>query len=93
MPTITTEPATIRRWDDVQHALTGGGDGASCQCIWPVLRNKDWNATTREQRMEMLRAELDAGPPPGLIAYVDGAPAGWIRIGPAPRRSAFRTPG
>lgn len=82
MPAITTEPATIRRWDDVQHALTGGGDGASCQCIWPMLSNKDWSATTRAQRTEMLRAELDAGPPPGLIAYVDGAAAGWIRIGP-----------
>lgn len=87
MPTITTEPATIRRWDDVQHALTGGGDGASCQCIWPMLSNTDWNATTRDQRTEMLRAELDAGPPPGLIAYVDGAPVGWIRIGPRPAQA------
>ncbi|WP_217184375.1 GNAT family N-acetyltransferase [Streptomyces sp. AC495_CC817] len=82
MATITTEVATTARWDDVQRALTGGGDGASCQCIWPVLSNKDWNATTKEQRTEMLRSEIDAGPPPGIIAYVDGEAAGWIRIGP-----------
>ena len=82
MVTITTEVATTPRWDDVQHALTGGGDGASCQCIWPVLSNKEWDATTKEQRTEMLRDEIDAGPPPGLIAYVDGEAAGWIRIGP-----------
>jgi len=82
MSTITTEVATASRWDDVQHALTGGGDGASCQCIWPVLSNKDWGATTKEQRTEMLRTEIDSGPPPGIIAYVDGTPAGWIRIGP-----------
>ncbi|MFK0400717.1 GNAT family N-acetyltransferase [Microbacterium sp. NPDC090225] len=82
MTTITTEPATITRWDDVQHALTGGGDGASCQCIWPMLRNKDWNATTTPERTTMLHDEIDAGPPPGLIAYVDGEAAGWIRIGP-----------
>lgn len=82
MPTITTEVATAARWDDVQHALTGGGDGASCQCIWPVLSNKDWNETTTPQRTEMLRAEIDEGPPPGIIAYVDGEAAGWIRIGP-----------
>ncbi|MFJ2534177.1 hypothetical protein [Microbacterium maritypicum] len=37
MATITTAVATTARWDDVQHALTGGGDGASCQCLWPVL--------------------------------------------------------
>ncbi|KQR43188.1 acetyltransferase [Microbacterium sp. Leaf161] len=82
MATITTEVATTARWDDVQHALTGGGDGASCQCIWPMLSNKEWNETTTPQRTEMLRDEIDAGPPPGLIAYVDGDAAGWIRIGP-----------
>ncbi|GAT73602.1 GCN5-related N-acetyltransferase [Microbacterium sp. HM58-2] len=87
MVTITTEVATIARWDDVQHALTGGGDGASCQCIWPVLSNKDWNATTTPQRKEMLREEIQAGPPPGIIAYVDGEAAGWIRIGPRTRQA------
>ncbi len=90
MATITTEVATTARWDDVQHALTGGGDGASCQCIWPVLSNKDWNATTKEQRTEMLRSEIDSGPPPGIIAYVDGEAAGWIRIGP--RTAQARVP-
>ncbi|MEA1261421.1 GNAT family N-acetyltransferase [Microbacterium sp. STF-2] len=87
MVTITTEVATTARWDDVQHALTGGGDGASCQCIWPVLSNKDWNATTTPQRIEMFRAEIDDGPPPGIIAYVDGEGAGWIRIGPRTRQA------
>lgn len=82
MVTITTAMATTDRWSDVQHALTGGGDGASCQCIWPMLSNKEWNATTTPERVEMLRAEIDAGPPPGIVAYVDGDAAGWIRIGP-----------
>jgi len=87
MVTITTAPATSSRWNDVQHALTGGGDGASCQCIWPVLSNKDWNATTTPQRTEMLRTEIAEGPPPGIIAYVDGEAAGWIRIGPRTRQA------
>ena len=82
MATITTERATISRWGDVQHSLTGGGDGRSCQCIWPVVSNKEWEATNVEQRRDMLRDEIAAGPPPGLIAYVDGEAAGWIRIGP-----------
>lgn len=87
MVTITTEPATPARWDDVQRALTGGGDGASCQCIWPMLSNKDWNETTTPQRTEMFRDEIEQGPPPGLIAYVDGEAAGWIRIGPRTRQT------
>ncbi|MDQ4212892.1 GNAT family N-acetyltransferase [Microbacterium capsulatum] len=87
MTTITTRAATPAEWDDVQRALTGGGDGASCQCVWPMLRSKDWNATTKDQRVEMLRDEITAGPPPGIVAYVDGDPAGWIRIGPRPAQA------
>lgn len=87
MATITIERATPTRWDDVQHALSGGGDGRSCQCMWPVLSNKDWEQTNVEQRREMLQGEIDAGPPPGLVAYVDGEAAGWIRIGPRTRQA------
>lgn len=82
MVTITTQRATTERWDDVQRALTGGGDGASCQCAWLTLRAKDWNNTTREERTALLHDEITAGPPPGLIAYVDGEAAGWVRVGP-----------
>lgn len=87
MVMITTEVATAARWDDVQHALTGGGDGASCQCIWPMLSNKDWSQTSAPQRTQMFRNEIDEGPPPGIIAYVDGEAAGWIRIGPRARQA------
>lgn len=82
MVTIRTKPATLEEWDDVQRALTGGGDGGSCQCIWPMLANKDWNGTTRDDRERMLRTEIADGPPPGIVAYVDGEAAGWVRIGP-----------
>ena len=82
MATITTEKATITRWDDVQHSLTGGGDGRSCQCIWPVVRRKVWDSTTVDERRDMLHDEIAAGPAPGLVAYVDGEAAGWIRVGP-----------
>jgi GNAT superfamily N-acetyltransferase len=87
MATIATELVTPSRWADVQHALTGGGDGASCQCMWPVLSNKDWDATTTGERTEMFQAEISAGPPPGLVAYIDGEAAGWIRIGPRTRQA------
>jgi len=84
MVDITTRPATMREWDDVQAALTGGGDGRSCQCAWPMLPNAEWRTTTVDDRAELLRRELNDGPPPGLVAYVDGAPAGWVRVGPFP---------
>ncbi|WP_456287093.1 GNAT family N-acetyltransferase [Microbacterium sp. JZ70] len=84
MAEITTAPATTAQWHDVQSALTGGGDGRSCQCMWPVLPNKEWQTTSVDERERMLRDEIDAGQPPGLVAYADGRAAGWVRVGPRP---------
>ncbi len=86
MATITIEPATTDRFDDAQHALTGGGDGASCQCQWWTITNAEWQQTSTDERRELLRDEIAAGPPPALIAYVDGEAAGWIRVGPRTRQ-------
>lgn len=82
MPTVTIEPATSDRFDDAQHALTGGGDGRSCQCQWWTLTNAEFDKTSQDERRELLRHEMVAGPPPALIAYVDGEAAGWVRVGP-----------
>lgn len=82
MPDVTTELATPDRWVDAQHALTGGGDGKTCQCGWWTLTNAEWSATTVDDRRDRLRDEVDTGPPPGIIAYVDGEAAGWVRVGP-----------
>lgn len=86
MPNITIEPVSADRFDDAQHALTGGGDGRSCQCQWWMMPNKEFNATTTDDRRRMLHDEVAAGPPPALIAYVDGEAAGWVRVGPRTRQ-------
>ncbi|MCC2031795.1 GNAT family N-acetyltransferase [Microbacterium allomyrinae] len=86
MAHITIEPVTADRFDDAEHALSGGGDGRSCQCQWWTLTNAEWQKTSREERRTMLHDEVDAGPPPALIAYVDGEPAGWVRVGPRTRQ-------
>lgn len=92
MPTITTALASSETWEDVQHALSGGGDGRSCQCVWPLISNKEWSATSLDDRIAMFQQEIASGPPPGLVAYVDNEAAGWIRIGPRPaQRRIART--
>jgi len=86
MARITIEPATPDRFDDAQHALSGGGDGHGCQCQWWTITNSEFNNTTLDERRELLRDEVTAGPPPALIAYVDGEAAGWVRVGPRTRQ-------
>ncbi|HWL01623.1 MAG TPA: GNAT family N-acetyltransferase [Microbacteriaceae bacterium] len=82
MPTITTAAATAERWDDVVAAMTGGGDGGSCWCRWFHMTSAQWNATRGPERRAALEHEIAAGPPRGLLAYVDGVAAGWIRVAP-----------
>ncbi|WP_447942766.1 hypothetical protein [Microbacterium aurum] len=80
MTEIVIAPASADRFADAEHALTGGGDGASCWCQWWMLRNKDFNATTHDERRELLRTDLAQTPASALIAYVDGEPAGWVKV-------------
>ncbi len=82
MAQITIEPVTADRFQDAEHALSGGGDGLSCQCQWWILSSTQWEKTTRDDREQMLHDEVKAGLPPALVAYVDGEPAGWVRVGP-----------
>lgn len=86
MPEIVIEPATSDRFADAEHALTGGGDGRSCQCQWWTLTNAQWQSGSTAEREQLLRGELAEAPPPALIAYVDGDAAGWVRVGPRERQ-------
>lgn len=82
MADIVIAPATADRFDDAQHALTGGGDGSSCQCQWWMLTNAEFQTLSRDERRQRLRDETQQATAPALIAYIDGEAAGWVRVGP-----------
>ena len=76
MTEIVIAPASADRFADAEHALTGGGDGASCWCQWWMLAPKDFDTTSQAERRERLRMDLTAAVPSAIIAYVDGEAAG-----------------
>lgn len=82
MTEIVIAPAGPDRIADAEHALSGGGDGRSCQCQWWMLPNAQFQAASTDDRAALLHAEMRSDRPPALIAYVDGEPAGWVRVGP-----------
>lgn len=90
MPTIRIEPATTAPWADVEHSMTGGGDGASCWCQWFMITRKEFDACSHDDKVALLRRELKgAETSPALIAYVDDAAAAWVRVGPRPSQPAL----
>lgn len=87
MSEIVIEPVTSTRFDDVEDALSGGGDGRGCQCQWWTMTNVDFQRASTDERRELLRSAVDTNPPaPGLLAYVDGDVAGCMRVGPRTRQ-------
>lgn len=70
---ITVGSATARRWEDVVRVFAGRG-GSTCWC-------QRFRRTDGKQKPTALHDEIEqADVPVGLIAYVDGEPAGWSRV-------------
>ena len=76
---------TPETWADLEavFALPGGSMVRGCWCMYyrksgtvPV------NAVAGVDNKRQLCELVDAGVVPGLTGYVDGAPAGWISLGP-----------
>jgi GNAT superfamily N-acetyltransferase len=55
--------------------------------MWPRLRAAEWKRGLGEPNRRAFRRRAAASPPPGVLAYVNGVPAGWCAIGP---RDEFR---
>lgn len=78
---IEVSPLTPERWDDFETLMgpRGGADGCWCM-LWrnPARVYREMRGEENRDAMKSLVADR----PTGLIAYLDGAPSGWISIGP-----------
>jgi GNAT superfamily N-acetyltransferase len=76
-------PVTPERWDDLVDLFTrkgprgGGGVGQWCWCMWWRQRGR-----SREQNRRGMRTLVKEGREPGLLAYEDGVPVGWVSVSP-----------
>lgn len=75
-------PLTSERWADLETLFGKHGAYGGCWCMYFRLPQSQFVAQSGEGNRQALKALVDAGTVPGLIAYVDGNPAGWVSIGP-----------
>ncbi|MBP6215870.1 MAG: GNAT family N-acetyltransferase [Luteimonas sp.] len=90
---ITVEPASAARWDDLQLVFGQRGQAAKCQCQRAILPLREYWHMPREMREAFLHKEVRGArgaAAPGLVAYLDGEPAGWCRLGPRSRFAPLR---
>ena len=82
-PRVVVEPATPPRWPDVETVFGTRGDPARCWCQW-FFAGADVSTAAAAANRIALRAQVENGPPPGVLAYADGEPAGWTAVAPRP---------
>lgn len=94
--TVETAPLTPARWEDLVTVFGGGagkGDCGRCWCMWWRLPRAGIDPFAGVDVKALFRARVDAGPPPGILAYENGAPVGWVQVGPRVDVPEWNKPG
>lgn len=94
-PVVEVVPANRATWEDLI-AVFDGYDCRNCFCSRYKMPGRErWN-TGPEPKRALLREETACDDPDsprtsGLVAYVDGEPAGWVAVEPRTAYPAMRT--
>ena len=80
-------PANEASWEDLQAVFGTRGYAFRCQCQRYKIGHAGWTPVPLEERAFHLRRETNCGNPrakttSGLVAYLDGEPAGWCAVEP-----------
>jgi GNAT superfamily N-acetyltransferase len=77
-------PATPERWADLVDLFGERGAYDGCWCMFWRLSAKEYSNGRYAGNRALFRERVCAGgcAPPGVLAYIDGSPAGWCSLGP-----------
>lgn len=75
-------PVTPDLWPQFEELFGKQGACYGCWCTYFRLPPAARRASSSERNKDHIRARIEAGPPPGLLAFQDGQPVGWMQIGP-----------
>ena len=64
-------PLTSRRWPDFENLFGPNGACGGCWCMWWRIKRSQYDQQKGEGNRLAMRAIVDAGQVPGLLAYQD----------------------
>jgi len=93
---ITVVPANEVSWDDLQTVLGARGAPEWCQCQWFKAPSAEFDALDGAERRRRFGEQTACGTPgapstSGLVAFLDGEPAGWCAVEPRTAYPRLRT--
>jgi GNAT superfamily N-acetyltransferase len=79
---VEVRPLTRERWGDLVELFgrRGAGIPRSCWCMY--YRKTAREPRSSEYNKRTMKSLVNGGTIPGLIAYEDDSPVGWISLGP-----------
>jgi GNAT superfamily N-acetyltransferase len=79
---MQVHPLTAERWEDLVALFDRPGDPKGCWCMFYRVRSKEFERLWGAGARAAFRQVVAEGPPPGLLAYRDGVPLGWVAVAP-----------
>ena len=77
---VSVVPANEAPWEDLTTIFGKADYAARCRCQRLKVTGWIWRDSTQEERLARQQEQTAANPPSGLVAYVDGEPAGWVAV-------------
>jgi len=81
-PKLEIYPLTPARWHDLESLFGERGACGGCWCMFWRLTRSEYERKKGAGNRRAFKRIVESGPPPGLLAYTGGKPAGWCAIGP-----------
>jgi GNAT superfamily N-acetyltransferase len=78
-------PVTPDRWDDLLDLFGERGAYSNCWCMWWRVSSADFDRGIRNKgagNRRAMKGIVEKGRVPGLLAYRDGRPVGWVSVAP-----------
>jgi predicted GNAT family acetyltransferase len=79
---VTISPLSADLWPAFEDLFGKQGACYGCWCTHFRLPPAKRRENDRERNKDFIHARIEAGPPPGLLAFEDEKPVGWMQIGP-----------
>lgn len=81
-PDLSFAPLSAERWDDLATLFGARGGVGGCWCMWWRLPHAEYERSKGEANRRALRALVEAGRCPGILAYRDNDPIAWCAVAP-----------
>ncbi len=79
---LSFHPLTQKLWRDFELLFGDNGACCGCWCMNWKLRGKTFSENKGDSNRQQQKSIVDSKKIPGLIAYSEGYPIGWIAIEP-----------